>query len=420
MPGTHPGVATCGAGMPKSLTQFLQISGQVSIRQIREARRAQEFFGGSLLYNLVRLKILPEEKSKELLSEWMEFPYAPLVDLITIPRRVLDFVDRDVAARRRVLPFQTEEDHLFVATARLGNDPFYRDLGNRCGLPVIPHAILEEHLEPLLEKHYGIKAARRETIRLAKADSALVHAGSPHDAMNARSPEPGMAASEVGLDGLPLDSDVTPSQILPARSNNPTSLMDKVETIDDSASPVASPEKPGVLPAGHEPVRPAAGLASPLTRLARAGDRAAIGEAAVEHALALGIPRVALLGRRRDSLVGWHAGGSGVPVERFARLAIPFYVPSIFAGFKITGNPYTGVIPDQPANRELLAALGKGVPPKFVAAVPIHMGERMVAAIYGDGGPAATTPVDQELLVQLAAKIAAALEILILRRKILA
>ena len=152
--------------MPKSLTQFLQISGQVSIRQVREARRAQEFFGGSLLYNLVRLKILPEAKAKNLLGQWMEFPYAPLVDLITIPRRVLDLVDRDVAARRRVLPFQPDEEHLYLATARLGNDPFYRDLKDRSGLPVVPHAFMEEHLEPLLEKHYGIPAAKRETIHV--------------------------------------------------------------------------------------------------------------------------------------------------------------------------------------------------------------------------------------------------------------
>ena len=68
---------------------------------------------------------------------------------------------------------------------------------------------------------------------------------------------------------------------------------------------------------------------------------------------------------------------------------------------------------------ELLGALGKGAPPKVVAAVPVRLGGRTVAAIYADGGPAATTPVDQKPLLQLAGKVAAALEILLLRRKIL-
>jgi hypothetical protein len=197
-------------------------------------------------------------------------------------------------------------------------------------------------------------------------------------------------------------------------------LLDTVASIDDGVPPAAMMERTGAILDSSEVTAPMVGLVAPLERLARARNRVEIGEAAVEYALAQGIPRVALLGRRRESLVGWHAGGSGVTVERFARLTIPFYTPSIFAGFKITGNPYIGVIPEQPANMEFLDALGKGVAPAVAAAVPVRLGDRTVAAIYADNGPAATTAVAQKSLVELAGKIAAALEILILRRKILA
>ncbi|MCZ6746333.1 MAG: hypothetical protein O7C74_03860 [Acidobacteria bacterium] len=426
--------------MPKSLTQFLQISGQVSIRQVREARRAQRFFGGSLLYNLARLKILSELKAQDLLSEWMELPYAPLVDLIAIPPEVLQFIDPKVAAHRRVLPFQPDPERLFMATARMGNDAFYRDLEGRIGLSVTPHAIMEEHLAPLLEKHYGIPTPIRETIRVAKVNSPMEHI--PRDTggdqvqsetADVTSPDvtsPAVASTnvastdtastEMGLDGLPLDSDANPDLILPTESHNPSALLGRVETIADSVPPVPIRENTGAALDEGEVTAPWGGMESPLERLACARNRADIGEAAVDHALSLGIPRIALLGRRRESLVGWHAGGSGVMANRFANLTIPFYTPSIFAGFKITGNPYTGVIPDQPANLELLGALGKGAAPRVVAAVPVRLGDRTVAAIYADGGPAATTVVAQEPLVQLAGKIAAALEILILRGKILA
>jgi hypothetical protein len=406
--------------MPKSLTQFLEISGQVSIRQVREARRAQRFFGGSLLYNLVRLKILPEHKAKSLLSEWMELPYAPLPDLITIPREVLQLVDPAVAARRRVLPFQQDGDQLLIATARLGNDLFFGDLKSRNKLLVVPHTIMEEHLEPLLEKHYGIPACKRETVRLAQVDNPLEHLAHGHGGTQAWSTEPDVASTEMGLDGLPLNSDATPSQTLPTESDDPMALLDTVANIHDSAPTPTNLESTSVVRSDDETTAPMAGMASPLERLARAGNRTEIGAAAVDHALACGISRVALLGRRRESLVGWHAGGSGVTVDRFARLTIPFYTPSIFAGFKITGNPYTGVIPNQPANLEFLGALGTGATPAVVAAVPVRLGNRTVAALYADGGPGATTALAQEPLVQLAGKIAAALEILILRRKILA
>lgn len=406
--------------MPKSLTQFLQISGQVTIRQVREARRAQRFFGGSLLNNLVRLKILGEEKAKDLLSEWMEMPYAPLTDLLTIQPRVLQLVDSTVAARRRVLPFQQEEEQILIATARLGNNLFFDNLKSRCGRPVIPHAIMEEHLESLLEKHYGIPASARETVRLAKLDNPLdqVTQGSGGD--HVRSQRTEAVSAEMGLDGLPLNSDAAPSQILLTESDNPMALLDTVASIKDSAPSGAIRESVGVELGAGLVTAPAAGMASPLERLARARNRAEIGGAAVDHALAQGIARVALLGRRRESLVGWHAGGNGVTVDRFKRLTIPFYTPSIFAGFKITSNSYTGVIPDQPTNLEFLDALGKGARPGIVAAVPVRLGDRTVAAIYADGGPGATTAVAQKPLVELAGKIAAALEILILSRKILA
>lgn len=412
--------------MPKSLTQFLQISGKVSIRQIREAQRAQRFFGGSLLFNLVRIRILPERKAQDLMSEWMELPYAPLVDLITIPRRVIDLIYTGVAARRRVLPFQPDEEQLFVATARRGNDPFFRDLESRVGMPVVPHAIIEEHLEPLLEKHYGIPAPERKAIRLANVDNPLEHAS--HSSTDAQA-ETALAKdtssaedspTEMGLDGLPLDSETVPSQLLPTESHDPMALLDTAETIDDQVPSVATRESTGSVPDDLDATAPMPGMAPPLERLAHARNRAEIGGAAVDHALAQGIARVALLGRRRESLVGWHAGGNGVTVDRFKRLTIPFYTPSIFAGFKITSNSYTGVIPDQPTNLEFLDALGKGARPGIVAAVPVRLGDRTVAAIYADGGPGATTAVAQEPLVELAGKIAAALRILILRRKILA
>ena len=80
---------------------------------------------------------------------------------------------------------------------------------------------------------------------------------------------------------------------------------------------------------------------------------------------------------------------------------------------------YTGIVPDQPANNDFLAALGNGERPNVATVVPVVLKGRAAAVIYGDDGPDSSRQVDRDLLTDLAGKVAAALEILVLRRKIL-
>ena len=238
--------------------------------------------------------------------------------------------------------------------------------------------------------------------------------------LGARGPERRVSTEpEVGLDGLPINSDVAPSQLLPTDSDNPMALFDALDNINDGA--------PGEMPVPHHRARviadddaPIAGVVPPIERLARARDRSEVGEAAVEQALSLGLVRVGLLGIRGDQMVGWHAGGVGVPDESFQRLNLSLQNPSIFAVFKSCAPTYCGAVPDLPANRDLISAMGGGALPKQVIAVPVILKERTVAVLYADGGPGAVkAPGEAGALEELAGKLAASLEILLLRRKII-
>jgi len=407
--------------MLKSLTRFLEKQGGVSPRQLTEARRSQKFFGGSLLCNLARVKAVSPDQAMELLSEWMGFPYVDLKILKDIPEQVLKYINPGDAARQRMIPFQTDPDHLNVATARVGNSPYFSELETRAGLPVVPHAIMEEHLEPLLEKHYGIPSPSRETVRLAQVEDPL--AAAMNDSTTYRLQQADSSGNgELGLDGLPINSEVTPSQLLPTESDHPMALLDTVD-ITDQASPFQETASGSDLAnasldqvAEHSPD---ADCAPALQRLARAQDRAEIGEAAVQHGVEQGLPRMALLGLRSQNLVGWYAGGSNLELPRFDRTTIPLYTPSIFAGFQQGTTIYTGIVPDQPANNDFLAALGKGERPGVVTVVPVILKGRAAAVIYADDGPGSSRQVDRDLLTGLAGKVAVALEILVLRRKIL-
>ena len=90
---------------------------------------------------------------------------------------------------------------------------------------------------------------------------------------------------------------------------------------------------------------------------------------------------MALLGLRSQNLVGWYAGGSNLELPRFDRTTIPLYTPSIFAGFQQGTAIYTGIVPDQPANNDFLAALGKGDRPGVVTVVPVVLKGRAAAVI---------------------------------------
>jgi hypothetical protein len=334
---------------------------------------------------------------------------------------VLKLIKPGDAARRRLLPFQPDADKLYVATARVGNSPFFSELETKTGLPVVPHAIMEEHLEPLLEKYYGIPSPSRETVRLATVDDPLaaIAAG-----ITTYRPEPASVpgSPELGLDGLPIDAEVAASQLLPTESDHPMALLDTIESINDEAPflPTLSESSEEYSPLQPKAdAAPSAGLVPALQRLARAHDRAEIGEAAVNHAVANGIPRIALLGLRSQNLVGWNAGGLDLELPRFDRVTIPLYTPSIFAGFKQGTAVYTGIVPDQPANNDFLAALGNGERPNVATVVPVVLKGRTAAVIYGDDGPGSSQQVDRDQLTDLAGKVAAALEILVLRRKIL-
>ncbi len=438
--------------MRQRLSEYLQAEGKVSGDELAQARRTQKFFGGSLLFNLVRLSVLKEPEAEEILSRWSGYPYAPLRQMRRIPEHVLSLLDPAVASRRRLVPFQVDPGSLGIVTSRMDNEPFIRELERRVGLPVVSHIVMEERLEGLLERHYGIPAPRRDAVRPVEAgDSSLP--GMAAAGSEGTAPGDGTA---LGLDGLPLESDVSPQELLPSRRQGGLSpLAEALGDLPDEppaqrmgsrglgsrpspaqgkpaadtgakrakagrtaspappAPPATSPPRPPVEPAVAPP-----SSASAEEQLARAGDREEIGRAAVELALARGLVRVALFGHQKERLVGWAGGGAGVDAGKIHRLSIPLYTASIFAGFRVNPAPYVGILPDQPANRELLAALG-GDPPRLVTAIPILLKDRLAGALYADGGPGSSQPVDLKLLAGLAAKVASALEILLLRKKIL-
>ncbi|MFQ5720339.1 MAG: hypothetical protein ACE5IK_12390 [Acidobacteriota bacterium] len=476
--------------MRKSLDEFLEASGLFSGDQINDAHRTQQFFGGSVLSNMVRLGYVTEPHAGELFSKWSGYPYIAYRELKNrrIPLAVIRFMRREDATRRKVVPFMLADGELHVVTCRGDNEIFFDEMSRRLGFTVVPHITPDERLDILLERHYGVPMAHRETVKPIPDQHALTPV-EPETVDPTVADDTTGLPPDIGLDGLPLDSDVTvprfmenavlgdlddaggptPATVRAGPSDGPTprttseaerpplsdpritSPMTPVARAQPAPAPsITTPDAGPVVaedipPAPGESTSPpsppttaassAAGLTPPaamtaadttsfpagateaLAILAGATDRDAVGRAAVDLVRSMGAPRVALLTHRHQRLVGWYAAGDGVDLQRFSRLSVPLYTPSVFAALRVKTTPYLGVLADQPANNELLAGLG-GTAGQMAVVAPILLKGRIVGALYADGGLEKGPVLEVDRLHAAAAKLALALEILLLRNKI--
>jgi hypothetical protein len=120
--------------------------------------------------------------------------------------------------------------------------------------------------------------------------------------------------------------------------------------------------------------------------------------------------RVVLLAVRGDSVRGWLGAGDGVDRERLDDLAIPFDRASVFLNLRQGSPLHLGPLPPMPAHRPLLAALGGGDPPGPCLLLPVRLGGRLAAVIYGDREGAPVGGIDLDGLRRLAEQASIALE----------
>jgi len=122
---------------------------------------------------------------------------------------------------------------------------------------------------------------------------------------------------------------------------------------------------------------------------------------------------------QRDRIVGWDGAGDGVAREDVKRVLLPLDSLSLFTAVKVGSRPMIGPVADVPANRRLFHEMRLGFPAEVVL-FPIRIRDRVVAIYYGDNATQPVGSVDVDLLRRITLQAALALEILLLRGKLLA
>jgi len=128
--------------------------------------------------------------------------------------------------------------------------------------------------------------------------------------------------------------------------------------------------------------------------------------------------RAALFVVQQDRVLGWSGRGGGLQPSRVRNVIVPLDRPSLFVFFRTGGDYFYGPVPDLPANAKFYLDLGCP-PPARVLLVPLTITDKPAVILYADNGPDAATAPDIARYRRLLKKAALALEILILRNKIM-
>ena len=132
---------------------------------------------------------------------------------------------------------------------------------------------------------------------------------------------------------------------------------------------------------------------------------------AVQH-----MPGAVLFGVRDTSAYVWGWRGLNLAPARVSGLEFSVAKSTVF---QLLGGEshYQGPVPSLPEHHEFFERLDRPLPAEILL-LPIHLNDRLIAVLYGEGNDARLITADIEDYLQLVSKISMALNIIILKTKI--
>jgi hypothetical protein len=412
--------------------ELLVERGKITEHQLKAALHNQGFFREHLGTTLFKMGFIDEETLGEALAVLSGVPYARPIMFQDLSPSLINLLPTKLAEKHDIVPLRLEGRRLHVAMLDPRDLLVLDEIAFITGYAIQPWIASELRIYDALERYYKVVSKRRRTIKLKDAPEAAApqaarpaaarHPGKPASAppeaaaaapsastaamralgapasSTSRPASPAAAARpELGLDGRPLDA-------LPEIEPPPAVFP----TLEDSPRGAAS-ERSGAR-------APAATLDEVGRALQRAETRGDVAEALLDYAGAR-LKRAALFVQQKDRVIGWDGRGDGVSADKIKELQLSLDAPSIFSAVRGGQTHYLGGVPDTPVNRDLYRALGTA-PPGFILLVPISIKGRPAAVFYADDGGASLSAQVEDLL-KLGRMAALALEILILRTKIM-
>ena len=360
--------------MAITLLEMLRNSGLITEIQGDEALRNRVLFGGKIGTSLIELDFIDEETLARFLGEKLMVPFVNPDHLRAIPPEVIALISRDIALKYLVLPIRVTGRKIFLVMSDPSDLNAIDEIAFITGYGINPLVTPEVRLMKALAQYYGMEVDPRylriiEMIEERKTKTGLSHSS-----------------------GHPM----TEPTLLP-----PEAMLEEAELVggDDWAERI-----------GHY------SIATVSQELAKAEGREEVSDALIRY-LSHEFQRVALFAVRGATAYGWHAAVNRFVIDEFTRFTVPLDEPSIMKTVAEGSGIYLGPVADTPGNRRILEAIGS-VTPTAVLVLPIIVTSRVVALLYVEDSRDILAERTAELQKVLA-KAALALEILILRDRIL-
>ncbi len=140
---------------------MLVSSGLITQGQLDEALRAQEIFGGRLGTNLVELGYVSEIEVAKVLSKQLGIPCADASEFGELDDYLLSLVPASVVEAHKVVPLSADKRVLRLAMADPTNLKAIDELSFATGLKIEPVVSPEILITYAIEKYYGVARATR-------------------------------------------------------------------------------------------------------------------------------------------------------------------------------------------------------------------------------------------------------------------
>jgi len=345
--------------MALKLGEALIKEGLITREALSKALERQVIFGGRLGTNLIELGYIKEDELTHFLSKYLNVPYADPSYFENIDPEVLSSISPAIAERYLVIPIRKERNRIHLAMLDPKDFNALDEIRFITGYEIIPYIASELRLLHALEKYYNIQRDIR------------------YVTIFGREPEGVTKPPEIKRHPLP---------------EKPREDVKKEEPEE------VTPKKLNLL-------------------ISNARDREEIADILIDEA-SKKLKRTALFVVKGNYVSGWRGRGLNLDDNLISAIRIPLNQLSLFKDVIDRKIFHQGPILKLPLNDKFIEAMG-GLYPREVLAFPLTIRGRVVSILYGDNGDKTLLLDEYDDLKNMMVMASLAMEILILKHKIM-
>jgi len=373
--------------MAQRFGEFLVERGIINNKQLEKALHAQLIYGGHLGTCIIELGFAEEDAIGSALAEALGVSYASFELFEGIPAQAIEAIPQALVEKYKAVPLELRDRTLHLAMVDPKNLISLDELSFAAGRRIQPWVAPEVRIFQAMEKYYQIPRRTRYISLCRQLDQRVTQTAKAHA---------GVAASKPPSGGYGRSRDSffksAPTPTSPAALARPS---DSPRQVQDSGADAALEELSQLL--------------------CRAQDRGMLADAVLKFA-SRGMARCILF-RVKDNLATiWDARGLKLEASHAANVRLPILSEPVLTLLLGDGS-FRGSLPEGEKYLGFYDVLAVN-PPAELMLLPVYLDDRLIALFYGDNGPAQPLQASTHTFERMMNKLALAVNLVILKRKL--